>query len=102
MVMTQFEKRFVNRQKKAERRKAVCEAARVLRPRGYFLWFDLAFPKFIKNLFQPIVKNYGLYTIDEIKLEFIRNEFEVVYYDHQYHGLFEHHNLVLQNRKVIS
>ena len=47
---------------------AVKDISRVLCSGGYFLWFDLTFPNIIKNIFLPFVKNYGLYTIDDIKI----------------------------------
>jgi ubiquinone/menaquinone biosynthesis C-methylase UbiE len=82
----------------ADWRKAVREVARVLRPRGYFIWQDLAFPELIKKIFQPVVNRYGLYTIDEIKLEFANNNFDTIDKDRLLHGLFVHQKLVLQKR----
>jgi hypothetical protein len=73
-----------------------------LRPGGFFLWYDLAFPGFIKTLFEPVVKKYALYTIEEIRSEFAANQFEMVFYDNALHGPFRHHNLVLQKKNKRS
>jgi ubiquinone/menaquinone biosynthesis C-methylase UbiE len=79
-------------------KRAICEVARVLRPQGYFLWFDLAFPRLIIKLFQPLTKSYALYTIDEIRSEFSQNQFETIFSENMLHGPFMHHNLVLQKK----
>jgi len=39
---------------------AVQEVVRVLRPGGYLIWLDLAFPRLIKDIVQPFVKNYAI------------------------------------------
>jgi ubiquinone/menaquinone biosynthesis C-methylase UbiE len=75
--------------------KAVQEVARVLRDGGYFIWFDLAFPEFVKNLLRPFVKKYALYTFDEVRVEFGRNGFNQLFYEGVLHGPFLHHHLVL-------
>lgn len=77
---------------------ALCEVSRVIRPSGYFLWFDLVFPNFVKTLFQPFVKNYALYTIEDIRNELIHNHFETLFSESMLHGPFMHHNLVLRKK----
>ena len=42
------------------------EVHRVLRPAGVFVFSDFAYTAFLKRVFMPIVKNYGLYTVAEI------------------------------------
>lgn len=74
--------------------KAVHEVSRVLKPEGYLIWLDLTFPKYIVKLFQPIVKNYGLYTYNGIKTEFTNSEFVTLYHERL---IFTHH-LVFQKR----
>lgn len=68
--------------------KAVHEVARVLKDGGYFIWLDLVFPKFVVKLFQSVVKNYGLYTYEDIKTEFLENRFEIIYQEETF---FSHH-----------
>ena len=75
---------------------AVQEVARVLRPNGYLMWLDLAFPKFIGKLFQPLIKNYSLYCFADIQSIFEMYGFEQLFYEKLVHGLFVQHHLVLQ------
>lgn len=42
------------------------EVARVLKPKGYFVFHDFAYSKIAVIIFRPIVRNYGLYTVGEI------------------------------------
>lgn len=79
--------------------KAVQEVARVLRESSYFIWFDLAFPAFVKNLLRQFVKKYALYTLDEVRVEFGRNGFNQLFYERVLHGPFLHHHLVLYKGK---
>ena len=75
---------------------AVSQIHRVLRPHGYFIWFDLIFPKVVKIIFQPLVKNYGLYTFKEIKFVFYRIGFKELFYERLLHGPFGSCHMVLQ------
>lgn len=76
--------------------KAVEEVARVLSSRGYFIWFDLALPGLIKKVLKPAAKHSGLYTIGEIRNEFMSRGFAQLYYKQIPHGPFSHHHLILQ------
>jgi ubiquinone/menaquinone biosynthesis C-methylase UbiE len=73
---------------------AVKEVARVLRPQGFLIWLDLAFPKFFQKLVQPLVKNHSLYCISDITLVFINNGFEQIFYEKRLHGPFFQHQIV--------
>ena len=75
--------------------KAVAEIRRVLQPGGYLIWQDLVFPTWLKKLFQPITKNYGLYTIHDIQTEFDKVGFEIVQKRKMVHGPFRHCELLL-------
>jgi len=75
---------------------AVQEVARVLRPGAYFIWLDLAFPKFIGKLFQPLIKNYSLYCFADVRSAFEMCGFEQLFYERLVHGLFVHHHVVWQ------
>lgn len=44
----------------------VRETARVLRPGGQVLWFDLAAPPRLKRWLRPFTKRAGLYTLEEV------------------------------------
>jgi ubiquinone/menaquinone biosynthesis C-methylase UbiE len=79
---------------------AVYEVSRVLRQGGYFIWLDLVFPRFVVTLFQPLVKNYGMYTDDEIEKVFVKNGFSLQYAEKLAHGPFTHHHVVLQKSEI--
>ena len=73
---------------------AVKEIARVLRPQGFLIWLDLAFPRLIQKLFQPLVKNHSLYCISDITHVFKNNGFEQILYEKRLHGPFFQHHMV--------
>ena len=75
---------------------SVNQIYRVLRPHGYFIWSDLTFPKVIKKTFQPLVRNYGVYTFEEIKLAFDRIGFKELFCERLTHGPFGSYHMVLQ------
>jgi ubiquinone/menaquinone biosynthesis C-methylase UbiE len=72
------------------------EVARVLRPGGYFMWLDLAFPKFIGRLFQPLIKNHSLYCFADIRSAFEICGFKQLFCERLVHGFFVHYHLVCQ------
>jgi ubiquinone/menaquinone biosynthesis C-methylase UbiE len=76
---------------------AIKEIVRVLRSGGYFIWLDLTFPRIIKNIFQPFVKNYGLYTINDIQSAFEMYGFKKLSHEHLSHGPLSLHHFVLQH-----
>lgn len=75
---------------------AVREVARVLRIGGYLMWLDLVFPKVVKSIFQPIVKNYGLYTSEEIEAAFADSGLASRSCKRRLHGPFVHYDMLLQ------
>lgn len=76
---------------------AIKEIARVLYSGGYFIWLDLTFPRLIKTIFLPLVKNYGLYTIDDMEKTFEVHEFKTLFHEKLVHGLFSQYHYVLQH-----
>jgi ubiquinone/menaquinone biosynthesis C-methylase UbiE len=76
---------------------AVQEIARVLSPGGYLVWLDLAFPGIVKNIFLPLVRNYGLYTVQDIEKAFETHKFKKLYHERTVHGPFSQHHFVLQH-----
>jgi ubiquinone/menaquinone biosynthesis C-methylase UbiE len=79
---------------------AVHEVSRVLRQGGYFIWLDLVFPRFAKTIFQPLAKNYGLYTFDDIEMALTKSGFNQQFYERVAHGPFTHHQFVLKKSKM--
>jgi ubiquinone/menaquinone biosynthesis C-methylase UbiE len=79
---------------------AVREVFRVLRQGGYLIWLDLVFPQLIKTVFQPLVKNYGLYTFDDIEKAFMNSGFTQQFSERLAHGPFTHHQIVLQKSEI--
>jgi len=77
---------------------AVREAGRVLRPNGYLVWYDLAFPAWVVKVFRPILKNYGIYTFEEVRSEFAEAGFRALSQERLAHGPFSHHQLVLRKQ----
>jgi ubiquinone/menaquinone biosynthesis C-methylase UbiE len=74
---------------------AIVEIRRVLRPGGYLIWFDLVFSRLIKSLFKPLTKNYGLYTAEDIRIEFEKAGFKIVQTQKMAHGPFRYYEMVL-------
>jgi ubiquinone/menaquinone biosynthesis C-methylase UbiE len=77
---------------------AVPEITRVLRSRGYFIWFDLAVPEVVKRVLKPAARVSGLYTFAEVRSEFLEHGFTQLNYIPASSGSFMHHHLVLQKR----
>jgi ubiquinone/menaquinone biosynthesis C-methylase UbiE len=77
-------------------RKAVREISRVLKSGGYLFWLDLSFPNLLIRITKPFVKNYGLYTFDDVQAEFNKHHFESIYYKRISQVPFSHHHLVLE------
>lgn len=72
------------------------EVNRVLKPKGCFVLGDLAFSRFLTKMLRPIVKNYGLYTIDDVISAMSGNHFETVYRKGPRGVLLKHCRLVFQ------
>ena len=75
---------------------AINEIGRVLRPNGYFVFSDFAYSKILKIPLQPIVKNYGLYTLDDIIESLLKNNITVVHREKSIGILFKIHNILFK------
>ena len=75
---------------------AIQEIARVLRSGGYLIWLDLTFPEIVKRIFRSFVKNYGLYTINDIKTAFEIHGFRKLSHERLAHGPLRQHHFVMQ------
>jgi len=76
---------------------AIKEISRALSSDGYFIWLDLTIPRIIKNIFLPFVKNYGLYTFDDIQVAFEIHGFKKLYHEQFVHGPLSQHHFVMQH-----
>lgn len=76
--------------------KAIYEISRVLKINGYLFWLDLAFPKLLVSVLKNVIKNYGLYTIKEIRRTFKNARLEELNYEKMIHGPMIHHHLILK------
>jgi ubiquinone/menaquinone biosynthesis C-methylase UbiE len=79
---------------------AVREVARVLRPKGFLLWLDLAFPRWVARPFQPLFKKHGLYCIGDAKHAFETHRFKQLFHERRVHGPFLQHHIIWQKSEV--
>jgi len=80
---------------------ALGEVDRVLRPEGFLLWLDLAFPRWIVRLFQPLVKKHSLYCIGDAQALFKKQGFKQRFHDRRIHGPFIQHHVIWQKSETI-
>jgi len=74
----------------------VREIARVLRTGGYLIWMDLAIPGLLKALAAPFVRNYGVYTITDVRAAFERAHLVERFRERLAHGPMVQHHMVLE------
>ena len=74
------------------------EIGRVLKPKGYFIFYDLAYSRFTTRLFRRIVKKYGVYTIDDITNFLKRNNLEPIHKEDPHGAIMKHHSMVFQKK----
>ena len=75
---------------------AIKEISRVLITGGYFNWVDLTIPKIVRTIFNPFVKNYGLYTIDDVERCFEINGFRMIINEKLHHGPLKQYHYLLK------
>ena len=77
--------------------KTIKEISRVLTPGGYFNWIDLTIPKLVRNIFNPFVKKYGLYTIDDFERYIEINGFRMIINEKLHHGPLRQYHYLLRS-----
>lgn len=80
---------------------AAGEVDRVLRPRGFLLWLDLAFPRWFARLFQPLAKKHSLYCIGDAQAVFKKQGFKQLFHERRIHGPFIQHHVIWQKSEAI-
>ncbi len=78
---------------------ALMEIKRVVRTKGFYIFYDMAYSKFIVKIFRPIVKKYGIYTAQDIKRFFEKNSFNLIYEEKQKHSIFQNSIFVFQKNE---
>jgi ubiquinone/menaquinone biosynthesis C-methylase UbiE len=80
---------------------ALSEVSRVLRPGGYFLWFDFACPTFLKAVLRPLACSVGLYTLEDVATGLRRNGLTPCFHQRLTYGPFVHHRMVWHKKSSI-
>ena len=75
------------------------EVNRVLKPKGYFVFHDLAYSKLAVIILRPLVRNYGLYTVGDIVEGSKSRGLEIVYRRQPSRRMFAEHSLVFQRNQ---
>lgn len=78
--------------------KTLTEINRVLKPDGYFIFYDLAYSRFTTRLLKRIIKMYGVYTIDDIIAVLKSNNIESVYKEKPHGAMMKHYAVVFQKK----
>ena len=75
---------------------ALMEIKRVVRSEGFYIFYDMTYSKFLVKIFRPIAKKYGVYTAQDIKRFFEKNNFNVLYEEKRKHFIFKNYIFVFQ------
>jgi len=78
--------------------KTLTDISRVLKPNGYFIFYDLAYSRFTTRLLKRIVKKYGVYTIYDITSFLKDNNIESVYKEKPHGVMMKHYAVVFQKK----
>ncbi|MBA7652835.1 hypothetical protein ES703_60674 [subsurface metagenome] len=77
----------------------------VLKPNGFLIFSDLVYSKIFVSvgnlvnsirIFNPIVKNYGIYSINDIIHFLKKNNFEIIYKEEPKGVILKNHTIVFQ------
>ena len=79
-------------------RTAMDEVSRVLRPGGDYVLGDIAYSRLSCRLFKPLMRNYGVYTVDDLVEQAARSGLEVGYRSPPQGSVPRYYGLVLRKR----
>ncbi len=77
-------------------REVVTELARVLRPGGALIWYDIAVPGWVAALGKPAARIVSLYTRDEAGRAFASAGFELVREHREPRFIFHHYDVLFR------
>jgi len=80
--------------------KVLEEISRVLKPQGFFIFSDLAYSRFITRVFRHIIKNYSIYTIDDIINCLRRNKLKIIHKGEPVGIVMKDYSIVFQKNKI--
>ena len=83
-------------------RPAVREIERVLRPEGFFIWYDFATPAYLKHWLPKLTWGNELYTFEEMKLTIEASGLTSSWHTIDSHLIFAHHTLVSRKSRATS
>ena len=78
--------------------RALDEINRVLSPPGYFILYDFAYSRLTVKLLKRIVKQYGIYSIDDVTEFFRRSNYEVLHKEQRREAVMKNYSIVFQKR----
>lgn len=76
---------------------ALREIKRVLKPKGYFIYWDILFPKWSAKIWKLFTKNYGITTLDDLNLFIEKNDFSIIYSSSSTSLFGKHYEAVYQS-----
>ncbi len=82
--------------------KAFEEIVRVLKHDGYFIFGDITYSNLSTRILKPLVKNYGVYTIDGIIQYLKSNNFEMVHRETPKGFFLRYHSIVIRRIQRID
>ncbi|MGQ9721164.1 MAG: class I SAM-dependent methyltransferase [Candidatus Jordarchaeum sp.] len=75
---------------------ALEEIKRVLKPKGFFVYWDLLFPKWSARIWKLFTKNYGITTLNDLNSFMEKNSFTVIYTSSSTSLFGKHYEAVFQ------
>jgi len=75
---------------------ALEEIARVLKPEGYFIYWDLVYPRLIAKVGKSFKHNYGVTTIHDLNLFIEESKFSIVHASLSKSLIWNHYEAVYQ------
>jgi len=75
------------------------EINRVIKPDGYFIFYDLACSKFTARIFGPFVRKYAFYTIDDINHCLSRDGFKTIHTEKPKGIIMKEYSIVFRKKE---